>query len=172
VPQQGFGSPAPLPLIGGVQASGATPANWQPTLLEPSQNLAVISASWGGPSPEGPEDSGETVSAQQLQAANQDESAAQTKQNMPVVLRSAGQGGSAPSQPAQQPGALAPAGLPEGVAVGASVEQLLKALGRPYLSFRGLAGDGYTDQYVFELPDGGHIVAYVLDGVVAHLAVG
>jgi hypothetical protein len=59
-----------------------------------------------------------------------------------------------------------------GVAVGASVEELLTKLGRPYLSFRGVAGEGYTDQYVFALPDGGHLVVYVLDGVVAHLALG
>jgi hypothetical protein len=55
------------------------------------------------------------------------------------------------------------------VAVGTSREELLKKLGRPHLSFRGVAGEGYTDQFVFTLPDGGHLVVYVLDGIVAHL---
>jgi len=162
VPHQGFGAPAPLPLVGGVQASGATDANWQPPLLEPSQNLAVISASWGGP---GSEDSGDAVSTE----VPADSASAEAK---PIVLRSSGQGRSSNGKSAGQSGVIAPATLPEGVAVGASVEQLLEKLGRPYLSFRGVAGEGYNDQYVFQLPDGGHLVAYVLDGVVAHLAVG
>ncbi len=173
VPHQGFGAPAPLPLVGGVQASGATASDWQPTLLEPSQNLAVISASWGGPSPAESEDSGEVVPSEELPADSQVETTEKTKQNLPIVLRSSGQGGASGSKSsAQQTGAVAPAALPEGVAVGVSVEELLKKLGRPYLSFRGVAGEGYTDQYVFQLPDGGHLVVYVLDGVVSHLAVG
>jgi hypothetical protein len=172
VPQQGFGAPAPLPLVGGVQATGATDANWQPTLLEPSQNLAVLSASWGGPSAEGTEEPAETVPAGEAPADQSAEATAAAKQSLPIVLRSAGQGSASSGKSAQQPGDVAPAALPEGVAVGVSVEELLAKLGRPYLAFRGVAGEGYTDQYVFELPDGGHLVVYVLDGLVAHVAVG
>ena len=172
VPQQGFGSPAPMALVGGVQASGATRANWQPTLLEPSQNLAVISASWGGPSAAGAEDSSEAVTTEGAPAHGQAETTEEPKQNSPVVIRSSEQGSASGGKSAQPSAAVAPASLPEGVALGASVEQLVEKLGRPYLSFRGVAGEGYTDQYVFELPDGGHLVVYVLDGVVAHLAVG
>lgn len=173
VPQQGFGSPAPMPLIGGVQASGTTDANWQPTLLAPSQNLAVISASWGGPSEPAAEDSSEVASNEQLPADSDAAAPTETKPNMPIVLRSSGQGTAAGVRAsAPQAGVVAPAKLPEGVAVGASVEQLLAKLGRPYMSFRGVAGEGYTDQYVFQLEDGVHLVVYVLDGVVAHLSVG
>jgi hypothetical protein len=171
-PDQSFGSPAPLPLVGGVQASGATAANWQPTLLAPSQNLAVISASWGGPIAEGSEASGEAVPAEEPAADSQAEATTEAKQKLPIVLRSSGQGGASGGRSAPQPGSAAPAALPEGVAVGLSVEELLAKLGRPYLSFRGVAGEGYTDQYVFQLPDGGRLVVYVLDGVVSHLAVG
>lgn len=172
VPPQGFGGPAPLALVGGVQANGATDADRQLTLLEPSQNLAVISASWGGPGETGAGDSSEVSSTEDVPAATAAETAAETTGNLPIVLRSLGQRGSAGAKSAQQPGAVAPAALPEGVTVGSSVEQLLQKLGRPYLSFRGVAGEGYTDQYVFQLPDGGRLVVYVLDGIVAHIAFG
>lgn len=169
VPQQGFGAPAPLPLVGGVQASGVNEANWQPTLLEPSQNLAVISASWGGPGVAEAEAAAEAPAAEEPAVEVQTETPAEPKQKLPVVLASSRQGGGPGGQfPAQQP-AAAPANVPEGIAVGTSVEELLKRLGRPYLSFRGVAGEGYTDQYVFQLPGGGHLVVYVLDGIVAHL---
>jgi len=171
-PQQGFGAPAPMALVGGIQASGATDANRQLALLAPSQNLAVISASWGGPSAAGSEDSGEVISTEELPADTQVETTTEAKKKLPIVLRSTGQHGSSGGKSVQQSGAVAPAALPEGVAVGASVEQLLQKLGRPYLAFRGVAGEGYTDQYVFQLPDGGHLVVYVLDGLVTHMTVG
>jgi hypothetical protein len=173
VPRQGFGTPAPLPLIGGVRANGATDPNWQPTLLEPSQNLAVISASWGGPSDAEAEASTEVADAEQPPAGIDAEVAAEPKQNLPIVVRSSGQGGAAAGKRAEaQLGSAAPVAIPEGVEVGASIDELLKKLGRPYLSVRGIAGEGYTDQYVFQLPDGGHLVIYVLDGLVAHVSVG
>ena len=171
VPQQGFGGAAPMALIGGVRANGATHANQQLTLLEPSQNLAVISASWGGPSAAESEDSGEVISTEELLADTQAETTAEAKPNLPIILRSTGQRSFSGGRSAQQSGAVPPAALPEGVAVGASIEQLLEKLGRPYLSFRGVAGEGYTDQYVFQLPDGAHLVVYVLDGAVAHMTV-
>ncbi|MDA0206411.1 MAG: hypothetical protein O3A53_10035 [Acidobacteria bacterium] len=171
VPQQGFGGAAPMALIGGVRANGATHANQQLTLLEPSQNLAVISASWGGPSTAESEDTGEVIATEELLADTQAETTAKAKPNLPIVLRSTGQRSSFGGKSAQQSGAVAPTALPDGVAVGASIEQLLEKLGRPYLSFRGVAGEGYTDQYVFQLADGAHLVVYVLDGAVAHMTV-
>jgi hypothetical protein len=171
VPQQGFGAPPPLPLVGGVQATGATDANWQPSLLEPSQNLAVVSVSWGGPGAEASGDSAEGAVTDEAAPNGQAESTPEAKQNLQTVLRASGQAGAAGRKAGQTSGAVAPAALPEGIVVGTPVEQLLEKLGRPYLSFRGVAGEGYTDQYVFRMPDGGHLVVYVLDGVVAHLAV-
>ena len=171
VPDQGFGGGAPVTLIGGVQANGATDVNRQLTLLEPSENLAVISVSWGGPGATNSEDSEAAISTGELSAENPEEAVAEAKPTVPIVLRSAGQSGSSGGKSAQQPGAAASAVLPEGVTVGSTIEQLLEKLGRPHLSFRGVAGEGYTDQYVFELPEGGHLVVYVLNGVVAHISV-
>ena len=171
-PQQGFGGPPPMALVGGVQANGGTDAHRQLTLLEPSQNLAVISASWGVPSAAQSVEFGEVFPTEELPANPEAETTAGAKQKLPIVLRSTGKRNSPGAKSAQQVGAAAPDTLPEGVAVGASVEQLLEQLSRPYLSFRGVAGEGYNDQYVFQLSDGTHLVVYVLDGLVTHMAVG
>lgn len=173
VPQQGFGvARVALPLVGGVKATGSTAANWQPSLLEPSQNLAVVSVSWGGPDAEASGDSTESTATEEADAGSPAEGGSGADQNSPPVVRAVGRADAAePTSGIRHVAAAAPT-VPEGIEVGLSVEQLVEKLGRPYLSFRGVAGEGYTDQYVFEMPNGEHLVVYVLDGVVAHLAAG
>lgn len=161
-----FGGPAPLGLVGGVRATGAAQADWQPTLLAPSQNLAVINATWGGAElSEGAIAPTEERTAQApVESAQQPEAAAAAK--APVIVRSAGfqsrRGGTADPKAAT---------LPEGISVGLTVDQLVEKLGRPRMSFRGVAGAGYTDQFIYRLPDGTDLVVYVLDGIVSQLAV-
>jgi hypothetical protein len=173
VPQAGFGAPAPLGLVGGVKATGVADTNWQPSLLAPSQNLAVISANWGGSSETETAVEKADASVEQAPAGSGDEAVAEKQSNLPTVLRSTAHGAFPGGKSAQQAdAAVAPTPeLPEGVAVGAPVDLLIQKLGRPHLSFRGVAGQGYTDEYVFGLPGGAKLIAYALDGVVAHLAV-
>lgn len=172
VPQDGFGAPAALSLVGGVKAAGSAGENWQPSLLAPSQNLAVLSVSWGGPDSGASTESAEATAPAETTAAGRLDAAPEAVQKAPAVLLASGRFGASSRKPGQQSGAAAPASLPEGLSVGMPVEELLKKLGRPYLSLRGVAGAGYTDQYVFAMPNDQHLVVYVLDGVVAHLAFG
>lgn len=178
----GFGAPAPMGLIDGIQATGVADENWQPTLLAPSENLAVLSVQWGGSSTssdivdsevevEAGAEADDGVVDDSALAREEPEEQPVDQAEQVVVIRSA----SGPHLGARpRTGAVAaqsnPA-IPEGVSVGATVEELISRLGRPRMSFRGVAGEGYTDQYIFELPDGTDLVVYVLNGVVAHLAV-
>ena len=78
--------------------------------------------------------------------AGQADAAPEAVQQASTVLLASDQFGAANRKPGQPSAVVVPAALPEGIAVGMPVEELLKKLGRPYLSLRGVAGVGYTDQ--------------------------
>lgn len=175
---QSFGSPAPVGLIGGVQATGIVAENWQPSLLSPSENLAVLSVQWGESSAEAGDISSEGSSESSPLTEAVDETAivsTETQQEADsekvVVLRSARPTRSSSFRGSTRESANTVSRIPAGVTVGTSVEEVIRKLGKPHLSFRGVAGAGYNDQYIFELSDGSDLVVYVLDGVVSHLAV-
>ncbi len=50
-----------------------------------------------------------------------------------------------------------------------SIEDVIAKLGKPKFTFIGVAGGGYSDQYMFDLSDGRRVVVYVLDGVVSRI---
>lgn len=176
--RQSFGSPAPVGLIGGVQATGVAADNWQPPLLEPSENLAVLSVQWGGASPTDGDipaaataDSSTVPSPVDGEAVVLEESEPEDSSEQVTVLRSARPTpSSAIRKPTSGSATTAPQ-IPAGVTVGSSVDEVIRKLGKPHLSFRGVAGAGYNDQYIFELADGSDLVVYVLDGIVSHVAV-
>lgn len=178
----GFGDPAPMALVGGIQATGVATENWQPSLLAPSKNLAVLSVQWGGSSTssdtidseveveaEAEVDNG-VVDDSVLAREEPEEQQVDQAEQLVVIRSASGSHLSARPRPATVAAQSNPA-IPDGVSVGATIEELISRLGRPRISFRGVAGEGFTDQYIFKLPDGTDLVVYVLNGVVAHLAV-
>ena len=177
----GFGAPAPMGLIGGIQATGVADENWQPSLLAQSENLAVLSVQWGGSNASsdivdsevgveaGAEADDGVVDDSAL--AREEPEEQQVEAEQVVVIRSASGSHLGARPRTATVAAQSNPAIPDGVSVGATVEELISRLGRPRMSFRGVAGEGYTDQYIFDLPDGTDLVVYVLDGVVAHLAV-
>lgn len=174
-----FGDPVPMALVGGIQATGVAAENWQPTLLAPSENLAVLSVQWGGLSTSSDSDVGVEAGVEADDGVVDDSALAREEpeqqqvdqaEQVGVIRSASGSHLGARPRTATVAAQSNPA-IPDGVSVGATIEELISRLGRPRMSFRGVAGEGFTDQYIFKLPDGTDLVVYVLDGVVAHLAV-
>jgi hypothetical protein len=178
---QRFAEPAPVGLIGGVQATGLATEHWQPSLLAPSENLTVLAVQWGGAGPASvavaPESTDEPLASAPTEAELGEVAIDPLAEpevdeaEQVVILRPARGSGSTSRRNSVARADSTPSTIPDGIAVGLTVEELISRLGRPQISFRGVAGAGYTDQYIFELSDGRDLVVYVLDGIVSHLAV-
>lgn len=157
-----------LQLVGGVRAAGVSAPNWAPALVESEENVTVLGAEWSG----GPEEAPETADSETGPAATAETALAGVPSVGPprqaIVLAVPGP---RRTQQAASGSAAAPAvvafTLP--VEAGMSVEEVFKKLGNPKFSFVGVAGPGYTDQFVFELEDGRRVVVYVLEGLVSRV---
>lgn len=164
------GSKSSLKLNGGVQAAGVSAPNWTPALVEASENVAVLTAEWSG----GPEPEPEVAPEPDLAAASATQADSQADQagGALIVASDHAASGARSSSAAVQTGKPAhKLAFNVPVEAGMSLDEVFDKLGDPKLSFVGVAGEGYTDQFVFELEDGRRLIVYALEGLVSRVDV-
>lgn len=158
-----------LRLAGGVSAAGVSAPNWTPALVESAEHLTVLGAEWSG----GPEETPEGAASETGPTATADTALAGVPSagRSPDAIVLAAHGPQATQHPvpssAAAPAPAAAVTLP--VEAGMSLEEVFEKLGDPKFSFVGVAGSGYTDQFLFELEDGRRIVVYAINGLVSRI---